>query len=84
MNENVSRETLYQNETGETDSVKATNDIQIANNMSNPLISMNGADDILLLAEDLRRASHSLGRITGDVDIEDLLDIIFRDFCVGK
>jgi tRNA modification GTPase len=37
-----------------------------------------------LQAEDLRLASRSLGRITGTVDVEDLLDVIFRDFCIGK
>ncbi|MBM3597372.1 MAG: tRNA uridine-5-carboxymethylaminomethyl(34) synthesis GTPase MnmE [Alphaproteobacteria bacterium] len=37
-----------------------------------------------LVAEDLRMASRELGRITGRVDVEDLLDVIFRDFCIGK
>jgi tRNA modification GTPase len=37
-----------------------------------------------LRAEDLRLAWRSLGRITGTVDVEDLLDVIFRDFCIGK
>jgi tRNA modification GTPase len=37
-----------------------------------------------LKAEDLRLAWRSLGRITGTVDIEDLLDVIFADFCIGK
>ncbi|WP_417515748.1 tRNA uridine-5-carboxymethylaminomethyl(34) synthesis GTPase MnmE [Minwuia sp.] len=37
-----------------------------------------------LLAEDLRLAMRALGRITGTVDVEDLLDVIFRDFCIGK
>ena len=37
-----------------------------------------------LSAEDLRLALRALGRITGRVDVEDLLDIIFRDFCIGK
>jgi tRNA modification GTPase len=37
-----------------------------------------------LAAEDLRLAVRSLGRITGTVDVEDLLDVIFRDFCIGK
>jgi tRNA modification GTPase len=37
-----------------------------------------------LRAEDLRLAVRSLGRITGKVDVEELLDIIFRDFCIGK
>ena len=37
-----------------------------------------------LMAEDIRLASKSLGRITGHVGVEDLLDVIFRDFCLGK
>ncbi len=37
-----------------------------------------------LAAEDLRIATRELGRITGRVDVEDLLDVIFRDFCIGK
>lgn len=37
-----------------------------------------------LAAEDLRLASRALGRITGAVDVEDLLDVIFSDFCIGK
>ncbi|WP_208432378.1 tRNA uridine-5-carboxymethylaminomethyl(34) synthesis GTPase MnmE [Bartonella taylorii] len=40
--------------------------------------------DISLRAEHLRRASDFLGKITGDIDVEDLLDIIFSEFCVGK
>lgn len=37
-----------------------------------------------MLAEDLRLAIRDIGRITGRVDVEDLLDVIFRDFCIGK
>ncbi len=37
-----------------------------------------------LVAEDLRLAVRALGRITGRVDVEDLLTIIFSSFCVGK
>jgi tRNA modification GTPase len=37
-----------------------------------------------LVAEDLRAAAHSLGRLLGRVDVEDILDKIFREFCVGK
>ena len=37
-----------------------------------------------LMAQDLRFAVNALGRITGRVDVEDLLDVIFKDFCIGK
>ena len=41
-----------------------------------------GREDII--AEELRLASRALGRLTGRVDVEDILDVIFRDFCIGK
>jgi tRNA modification GTPase len=37
-----------------------------------------------LVAEDLRAAAHSLGQLLGRVDVEDVLDKIFREFCIGK
>jgi tRNA modification GTPase len=39
---------------------------------------------IELNAEDLRLAARALGRITGRVDVEDILDRIFAEFCIGK
>jgi tRNA modification GTPase len=36
------------------------------------------------VAEDLRAAANCLGRLLGRVDVEDILDKIFRDFCIGK
>jgi tRNA modification GTPase len=37
-----------------------------------------------LAAEELRSAAQALGRITGRVDVEDMLDALFREFCIGK
>lgn len=37
-----------------------------------------------LAAEDLRMATRSLSRITGRIDVEDVLDVVFSDFCIGK
>jgi tRNA modification GTPase len=37
-----------------------------------------------LIAEELRSAATTLGRLIGRVDVEDILDVIFRDFCIGK
>ncbi|KAM8745512.1 5-taurinomethyluridine-[tRNA] synthase subunit GTPB3, mitochondrial isoform 2-T2 [Acanthopagrus schlegelii] len=40
--------------------------------------------DLALAAEGVRLALTSLGRITGRVGAEEILDIIFKDFCIGK
>ncbi len=37
-----------------------------------------------LIAEQLRLAASGLGRLTGRIDVEDILEVIFRDFCIGK
>ncbi len=37
-----------------------------------------------LVTEDVRLAARAIGRITGRVDVEDILDVIFREFCIGK
>ena len=42
------------------------------------------APELELKAEDLRMANRALGRITGVIDADELLDVIFRDFCIGK
>ena len=42
------------------------------------------ACDVELRAEDLRQAATALGRITGRVDVEDVLDQIFARFCIGQ
>ena len=41
-------------------------------------------EELALLAECMRDASAALGRITGAVDVEDVLDHIFSRFCIGK
>lgn len=43
-----------------------------------------GALDLAIRSEYLRLAATSLGRITGRVDVEDLLGVIFSEFCIGK
>jgi tRNA modification GTPase len=37
-----------------------------------------------IMAEQLRLAARALGKLLGRVDVEDVLDVIFRDFCIGK
>jgi tRNA modification GTPase len=45
-------------------------------------VGASGQEEII--AEELRAAATTLGRLTGRVDVEDILDVIFRDFCIGK
>jgi tRNA modification GTPase len=40
--------------------------------------------ELALIAEDVRAAMQSIGRITGKVGVEDVLDQIFSAFCIGK
>ena len=42
------------------------------------------SNDQVIRSEDLRLAADALGRITGRIDVEDLLDVIFSEFCIGK
>lgn len=46
--------------------------------------STGGRAMLELRAEELRLAADALGKITGAVDVEDLLDVIFSSFCIGK
>lgn len=43
-----------------------------------------GPQQLELMAEDLRKAAHGLSRVTGRIDVEDLLAAIFSEFCIGK
>ena len=40
--------------------------------------------EIELVAEELRSAANSIGKLTGSVDVDHILDVVFRDFCIGK
>lgn len=46
--------------------------------------SLKDAIPLEMRAEALRMASDGLARVTGRIDVEDLLDVVFRDFCIGK
>jgi tRNA modification GTPase len=46
--------------------------------------SLSSGDPIEFLAEELRLATRSLGRLTGRIDVDEIYDVIFSSFCIGK
>jgi tRNA modification GTPase len=56
---------------------------EAADHLAQALAVWDGLSDELL-AEELRRAAHAIARITGRIDTDDLLDVVFREFCIGK
>ncbi len=46
--------------------------------------ALGGAADLGLLAEEIRLAGRAIGRITGAFGVEDILDRVFSEFCIGK
>lgn len=43
-----------------------------------------GMEEAEFIAEELRLAAESIGRITGRSGVEDMLDVLFSSFCIGK
>jgi len=55
---------------------------QAAASLEQSIFAVNQGEE--LAAEELRSAAFALGRLLGQVDVEDILDVIFREFCIGK
>ncbi len=50
----------------------------------NVFLENNSISEFDKAAEDIRIATRYLGKVVGDVDVEEVLDKIFSDFCIGK
>jgi len=48
------------------------------------VLQRDGLVTVDMAAEELRLAASELGRLTGAIDVEDVLDQLFTDFCIGK
>lgn len=48
------------------------------------LTNFTSVTEVELKCEELRRAANDIGRITGRIDVEDVLDVVFSSFCIGK
>ncbi len=55
-----------------------------ADSVARALAAMAEGEPVELVAEDLRMAAQALGRIAGRVDVDEILDRIFAEFCLGK
>ena len=69
---------------GDTPIVTRARHRQALEDCQSALRRARSAGSLELVAEDLRLALRELGRIVGQVDVEDILDVVFRDFCIGK
>lgn len=58
--------------------------VQLLNSTLESILQAYKEDATELQAEQLRMASMSLGKITGAIDVEELLGVIFSEFCIGK
>jgi len=41
-------------------------------------------EEPVLAAEELRYAAQAIAKVTGRIDVENILDIVFSEFCIGK
>ncbi|MFC7292338.1 tRNA uridine-5-carboxymethylaminomethyl(34) synthesis GTPase MnmE [Hirschia litorea] len=53
-------------------------------NLEHAIMAMENNFPADLIAEDIRLAARDIGKITGEIDSEDVLDRIFGEFCIGK
>ena len=58
--------------------------IQIENAIKSLNMFILRDNDLVLAAEDLRMTIRYLSNITGNISVEDILDDIFANFCIGK
>jgi tRNA modification GTPase len=58
--------------------------LESAVNFLDAFIAVGGQADLVVAAEELRYAAHAIGRVTGAIGAEDVLDAVFGSFCIGK
>jgi len=81
---NLIKEKIQDKTQNEKSYISRERHINCLNSVKNHLKSSKEEKSIDLFAEDIRLAINKLSELFGNVDIEDILDIIFSDFCIGK
>lgn len=80
----IESEVMCRMSSGETSAITRTRHRVALEDCKNSLERFLRASLPELAADDLRHAAAALGRITGRVGVDEILDVIFRDFCIGK
>ena len=57
---------------------------EVLNDVFKNLNDFNLNKSIELAAEDIRLAARNIGKITGRIEVDEILDKIFGSFCIGK
>jgi tRNA modification GTPase len=83
---NLERLVLQRAANGESATLIRTRHKQITASCVENLLraSALSAEQLELMAEALRAAAYDIGRLTGRIDVEEILDAVFREFCIGK
>ena len=58
--------------------------MEVNNNKDTALLYTANDDKLVLIAEELRIATIALEKLSGTIDVEDVLDVLFEEFCIGK
>lgn len=82
--EQVAREALEGGETALVTRARHRKELETIASHLRLVCGANEATPVEFVAEDLRLAVRAIGRLTGQVDIDEIYDVIFREFCIGK
>ena len=80
----AAREALSGGETALVTRARHRHDLEEVLQMLDRTLAAEPDSPIEFIAEDLRLALRAIGRLTGCVDIDEVYDLIFREFCIGK
>ena len=81
---NILKEKISNKTPAEKSYISRERHVKCLISVKNQLISINSEKSVDLIAEDIRISIKYLSSLFGSVDIEEILDIIFSDFCIGK
>src|SRR5262249_37626698 len=82
--EQIARDALESGESALITRVRHRRELETLAHHLSLVCSADEAVPVEFVAEDLRLSVRAIGRLTGQVDIDEIYDVIFREFCIGK